>query len=44
MMIMTGRRRVTRAADGVGALPRFRGVPSYTADNVRSEFANIFSF
>lgn len=27
-----------------GALPLFRGIPSYTTHNARSEFAAIFSF
>jgi hypothetical protein len=34
----------TRATDRFGALPLFRGIPSYTTHNVRSEFAAIFSF
>jgi hypothetical protein len=34
----------TRATDRFGALPLFRGTPSYTTHNVRSEFAAIFSF
>ena len=34
----------TRAANRVGALPLFRGIPSYSTHNVRSEFATIFSF
>lgn len=34
----------TRADFRFGALPLFRGVPSYTTHNVRSEFAAIFSF
>jgi len=34
----------TRATDRFGALPLFRGFPSYTTHNVRSEFAAIFSF
>ena len=34
----------TRAANRVGALPLFRGVPSYATHNVRSEFATIFTF
>ena len=34
----------TRATDRFGVLPLFRGIPSYTAHNVRSEFAAIFSF
>ena len=33
----------TRAADRV-VLPLFRGIPSFTTHNVRSEFAAIFSF
>jgi len=36
----------TRAANRAGAtlLPLFRGIPSFTSHNVRSEFAAIFSF
>jgi hypothetical protein len=34
----------TRGTDRFGALPLFRGIPSFTAHNVRSEFALIFSF
>ncbi len=34
----------TRATDRFGALPLFRGIPSYTSHNIRSEFAAIFSF
>ncbi len=34
----------TRAANRAGLLPLFRGVPSYTTHNVRSEFATIFTF
>lgn len=34
----------TRAANRVGALPLFRGIPSYTTHNLRSEFATIFTF
>jgi len=34
----------TRAANRAGALPLFRGVPSYATHNVRSEFATIFTF
>jgi len=36
----------TRAANRVGVtlLPLFRGVPSFTTHNIRSEFAAIFSF
>ena len=33
----------TRATDRFGALPLFRGIPSYTSHNIRSEFAAIFS-
>jgi len=34
----------TRAANRAGALPLFRGIPSFTTHNIRSEFAAIFSF
>jgi hypothetical protein len=34
----------TRAANHAGVLPLFRGIPSYTTHNVRSEFATIFTF
>lgn len=34
----------TRAVSGVGTLPLFRGIPSFTTHNIRSEFAAIFSF
>jgi hypothetical protein len=34
----------TRAANRAGPLPLFRGIPSYTTHNVRSEFATIFTF
>ncbi len=34
----------TRAANNVGALPLFRGIPSRSTHNNRSEFATIFSF
>lgn len=34
----------TRAANRVGPLPLFRGIPSYTTHNVRSEFATVFTF
>lgn len=34
----------TRANDRAGLLPLFRGVPSFTTHNVRSEFAAIFTF
>jgi hypothetical protein len=34
----------TRADSRTGLLPLFRGIPSYTTHNVRSEFAAIFTF
>jgi hypothetical protein len=34
----------TRAANNVGVLPLFRGIPSRQTQNIRSEFATIFSF
>jgi len=34
----------TRATDRFGALPLFRGIPSYTTHNIRSELAAIFTF
>ncbi|MFN2532643.1 MAG: hypothetical protein ABR555_15230 [Pyrinomonadaceae bacterium] len=34
----------TRATDRFGSFPLFRGIPSFTSHNVRSEFAAIFSF
>ena len=34
----------TRAANRAGALPLFRGIPSFTTHNIRSEFATIFTF
>jgi hypothetical protein len=34
----------TRADVRTGALPLFRGIPSFTTHNIRSEFAAIFSF
>ena len=34
----------TRATDRIGALPLFRGIPSFTSHNVRSELAVIFTF
>ncbi len=34
----------TSATDRFGALPLFRGIPSYTAHNIRSQFAAILSF
>lgn len=37
-------RAANRSAADLGGLPLFRGVPSYTSHNVRSEFATIFTF
>jgi hypothetical protein len=37
-------RAANRSALDVGGLPLFRGIPSYTSHNVRSEFATIFTF
>jgi len=37
-------RAANRSASDFGGLPLFRGVPSYTTHNVRSEFATIFTF
>jgi hypothetical protein len=34
----------TRAANRAGALPLLRGIPSYSAHDIRSEFATIFTF
>jgi len=34
----------TRADSRAGALPLFRGIPSYATHNIRSEFAAIFTF
>ena len=34
----------TRADFRTGLLPLFRGIPSYTTHNIRSEFATIFTF
>lgn len=34
----------TRADNRAGALPLFRGIPSFTTHNIRSEFAAIFTF
>ena len=34
----------TRAANRAGALPLFRGIPSYTTHDIRSELAAIFTF
>jgi hypothetical protein len=37
-------RAANRSAFNFGGLPLFRGIPSYTTHNVRSEFAAIFTF
>jgi hypothetical protein len=37
-------RAANRSALDVGGLPLFRGIPSYTSHNLRSEFATIFTF
>jgi hypothetical protein len=37
-------RAANRSASDPGGLPLFRGIPSYTSHNVRSEFATIFTF
>jgi hypothetical protein len=37
-------RAANRSASDFGGLPLFRGIPSYTGHNVRSEFATIFTF
>jgi hypothetical protein len=37
-------RAANRSASDLGGLPLFRGIPSYTTHNVRSEFATIFTF
>jgi hypothetical protein len=37
-------RAANRSQFDFGGLPLFRGVPSYTTHNVRSEFATIFTF
>jgi hypothetical protein len=37
-------RAANRSALDFGGLPLFRGIPSYTTHNVRSEFATIFVF
>ena len=34
----------TRASNHGGPLPLFRGIPSFTTHNIRSEFATIFTF
>lgn len=37
-------RAANQSALDFGGLPLFRGIPSYTSHNVRSEFATIFTF
>ena len=37
-------RAANRTGNSPGGLPLFRGIPSYTAHNLRSEFAAIFTF
>jgi hypothetical protein len=37
-------RAANRSAAAFGGLPLFRGIPSYTSHNLRSEFATIFTF
>jgi hypothetical protein len=37
-------RAANRSEFDTGGLPLFRGIPSYTSHNVRSEFATIFTF
>ena len=37
-------RAANRSALDFGGLPLFRGIPSYTSHNVRSEFATVFTF
>lgn len=37
-------RVANRSASDFGGLPLFRGIPSYTSHNLRSEFATIFNF
>lgn len=37
-------RAANRSASNPGGLPLFRGIPSYTSHNLRSEFASIFTF
>jgi hypothetical protein len=37
-------RAANRSASDFGGLPLFRGIPSYTTHNVRTEFATIFTF
>lgn len=37
-------RAANHSATDFGGLPLFRGIPSYTTHNIRSEFATIFNF
>ena len=37
-------RAANRSQFDFGGLPLFRGIPSYTTHNIRSEFATIFNF
>ena len=37
-------RAANKSASAFGGLPLFRGIPSYTSHNMRSEFATIFTF
>lgn len=37
-------RAANRSQSDFGGLPLFRGIPSYTTHNIRSEFATIFNF
>jgi hypothetical protein len=37
-------RAANRSEFDFGGLPLFRGIPSYTSHNVRSEFATVFTF
>ena len=37
-------RAANKTADSFGGLPLFRGIPSYTSHNLRSEIATIFNF
>jgi hypothetical protein len=37
-------RAANRSASDFGGLPLFRGIPSYTTHNVRTEFATVFTF
>lgn len=37
-------RAANKSASAFGGLPLFRGIPSYTSHNMRSQFATIFTF